>query len=154
MKRTKAIAVFASLLILFIIGWLCVPPAEQAEAQINPYGPNVTSDIKGFDIVVKTAATHDVIAGVDGKRFRILSMFVRSNSSTANNIYFAEEGGSDTMYGTNSTDVETLDQLGINGKAGWETNVWRETTTAGADFEITLSEAQPVAVVGTYVEIH
>jgi hypothetical protein len=155
MKRTKAIAAFALLLILFLIGWLCVPPVSDVNAQ--GYGPNATSDLKRFDKVVKTATTHDLIEGVDGKRFRVVSLFVRSLSGTANNIYFAEEDNTDTVFGTNSTDVETLDQLGISGKAGWvappNEGGWYETEVAGKDFEVTLSQAQGVSIIGTYVEI-
>jgi hypothetical protein len=152
-KRTNVNGLLL-LVIMAMACWVAVQPESQAQLQ---YGPNVISDLKRFDVVVKTATTHDIITGVDGKRFRIISLFVRSNSSTANNIYFAEEGNTDTAFGTNSTDVETLDQLSISGKAGWvappNDGGWYETETAGTDFEITLSAAQAVSVVGTYVEI-
>lgn len=153
MKRYR---LMAALLTIALVAWLFVPPAEPTQAQ--GYGPSVTSDLKRFDMVVKTAATHDLIAGVSGKKFRIVSLFVRSNSSTANNIYFSEEGVASTVFGTNSTDVEALDALGIAGKSGWvaPTNDggWYQTSTAGTDFEITLSGATAVSVVGTYVEVN
>jgi hypothetical protein len=144
----------AALLTIALVAWLFVPPAEPTQAQ--GYGPSVTSDLKRFDMVVKTAGTHDLIAGVSGKKFRIVSLFVRSNSSTANNIYFSEEGVASTVFGTNSTDTETLDAIGISGKAGWSVGgvPLYETSTAGTDFEITLSGATAVSVVGTYVEVN
>lgn len=115
------------------------------------------SDVKRIDTVIKTAATHTLITGVANKRLRILSLFVRSLSSIANTIYFKEEDGSATCFGTNSVDVETLDQVGISGKSGWlpppNPDGWFETTTVGKGFQAVLSVAQPVAIVGTYVEI-
>jgi hypothetical protein len=121
------------------------------------YGANVISELKRFDMVFKTAATHALITGVAAKRFRIISLFARSLSSTVNNIYFSEEDNSDTVFGTNATDVEALDQVGVSGKSGWvappNDGGWYETKTAGTDFQITLSAAQAVAAVGTYVEI-
>jgi hypothetical protein len=153
LKRTNVTGLLL-LVIMAMVCWVAVQPESQAQLQ---YGPNVISDLKRFDVCAKTAATHDLITGVDGKRFRIVSLFARSLSSTANNVYFGEEGVSATVFGTNSTDVEALDALGISGKAGWvappNDGGWYETETAGTDFEVTLSAAQAVAVVGTYVEI-
>ena len=152
----KTFRLIVTLLVLCAVGWLCVPTPERVEAQ--SYGPNATTDLKRFDVVVKTTATHDVIAGVAGKKLRIVSLFVRSLSSTANNIYFGEEGVTGNVFGTNSTDAEALDAIGISGKAGWvaPTNEggWYQTTTAGTDFEVTLSGDTAVSVVGTYVEVN
>lgn len=152
-KRTNVTGLLL-LVIMAMVCWVAVQPKSQA----LQYGPNVISDLKRFDVCAKTAATHDLITGVDGKRFRIVSLFVRSLSTTANNVYFGEEGVSATVFGTNSTDVEALDALGISGKAGWvappNDGGWYETSTAGTDFEITLSADQAVSVVGTYVEIN
>ena len=146
--------IIIAILAAVLVAWLFIPPATDVNAQ--PIGSEVISDIKAIDEVFKTAATHDVVAGTAGQRIRILSLSVRSLSSTANNIYFSEEGVADTVLGTNSTDVETLDQLGISGKAGWMfdggARVY-QTSTTGTDFEITLSGATAVAVVGTYVEV-
>lgn len=139
---------------LVCVLWMNLSPAT-SEAQSS--NPSEWSNVKRFDEVFKTAATHDIIAGVDNRRFRILWIFVRSKSSTANTIYFSEEGVSDTVLGTNSTDVETLDELGISGKAGWSVDYpggVYETTTEGTAFQITLSEAQDVSVVGAYVEVY
>lgn len=150
LKRTNV----TGLLLLVIMAMVCcVAVQPESQAQINPYGPNATSDLKCIDAVYKTATTADVIPAVTGKRFRIIGLFVRSTSSTANNVYFSEEDNADTMFGTNSTDIETLDQLGISGKAGWVNNgVWRETEAAGKALQITLSAAEEVAVMCSYVE--
>ena len=147
MKR--ATLLLAVLLVAF--AWLNLSPVA-TEAQ-SPYGPSVTSELKQIDVVVKTAATHTIVTGVTGKKIRIVNLFVRSLSTTANNIYFNEESDTDTFLGTNSTDVEPLDGVGISGKAGWvvNTGVWRTTETAGRGVQVTLSAAQPVAIVGSYV---
>jgi len=147
--------IILAILAVVLVAWLSIPLIPR-DVNAQPIGGEVISDIKAIDEVFKTAATHDVVAGTAGQRIRILSLFVRSLSSTANNIYFSEEGVADTVMGTNSTDVETLDQLGISGKAGWVFDGGErvyQTSTTGTDFEITLSEAQAVAVVGTYVEV-
>jgi len=151
-KRTNVTGIML-LVIMAMVCWVAVQPTQQSQAQQN-YGPNVTSELLYFDHALSTAGTHDLIPGVAGKKFRILSLFVRSNSNTANNIYFGEEGVSADAYGTNSTDYETLDADCIDGKAGWQADQWHETTTAGTDFEITLSESQKVGIMGRYVEIN
>ena len=151
-KRTNVTGLML-LIIMAMVCWVAGQPTQPIQAQ-QDYGPNVTSELLYFDHALNSAGTHDLITGVDGKKFRILSVFVRSNSTTANNIYFGEEGVSDDVYGTNSTNYETLDAVGISGKAGWQADQWHETTTAGTDFEITLSAAQKIGVMGTYVEIN
>lgn len=139
------------LAMMAMVCWAAVQPQGQAQPQ---YGPNVTSELKCIDAVYKVAETADVIPAAAGKRFRILALFVRSNSSTANNVYFSEQDNADTMFGTNSTDVETLDQVAISGKIGWVNNgMWRETEVAGKALQITLSQAQRVSVMCLYVEI-
>jgi hypothetical protein len=124
---------------------------------MSDYGPGVVSDLKFIDGVYKTAATHTLITGVANRRFRLISLFVRSSAPTANNVYFKEEGGTATFLGTNSTDVEAFDALGIAGKSGWvmpETKRgWKETPTNGKGFQMVLSAATAIAVIGTYVEI-
>jgi len=151
-KRTN-VAGLLLLVVMALVCWAAVQPAQPIQAQ-QDYGPDVTSELLYFDHALSSAGTHDLIPGVAGKKFRILSLFVRSNSTTANNIYFGEEGVSDDVYGTNSTNYETLDADGEDGKAGWHADQWHETTTAGTDFEITLSESQKVGVMGRYVEIN
>lgn len=132
-------------------------PIQKSVAQPD-WGPNVASELKRFDEVYKTASTHTIITGASGKKIRIISLFVRSLSSTAVNVYFKEQDGSSTMFGTNATDTEALDAISISGKAGWMANVneggWAETSTAGKGVQMVLDGAQPVSVVGTYVEIY
>lgn len=120
---------------------------------MNDYGPGVVSDLKFVDVNAKTAATHTLIAGLANHRIRIISMFARSLSSTANNVYFKEEDGTATFLGTNSTDVEAFDASGISGKAGWVVppGQWKETTTPGKGVQAVLSGATSMAFVGSYV---
>jgi preprotein translocase subunit YajC len=151
--RTKQNNVIGLLLlvIMAMVCWVAVQPQSQAQPQ---YGPNVTSELKCVDAVYKTVGISNVIPATAGKRFRILALFVRSNSSTANNVYFVEQDNADTMFGTNSTDVETLDQVAISGKIGWVNNsMWRDTEVAGKALQISLSQAERVSVMCLYVEI-
>ena len=151
MKRYQP---WLALAFVCLVAWLCVPSPQPAASQ--GYGPGAGS-LKYFDEVFKTAATHDVVVGVANKRIRIIHMFVRSNSTTAVNVYFKEEDGSDTMFGTNSTDTEALDAAGISGKVGWvfgpNPGGLVETTTTGKGVQCVLDGAQEVAVCGTYVEV-
>ena len=115
-------------------------------------------EVKRFDAIFATAATHNVVSGVVDRLICIRSLDVTSLDGTEANVRFkTEDDDASTLLGTNATYTWTVDERGISGPAGkvkdWNPDGWATTSTTGKAFQLVLDAAVPIAVNGTYIEI-
>jgi len=134
------------------VAWLSFPPSDHANAQ--SYGPNVTSNLKRFNVVASSSGDNELVEAVSGKRFRIISLALIAQSSTSVDAYLIN--GDNELLGTAAA-PQPIDMSAVDGLAGVvlpaNEGGWLETDTANEALEINLSGAQAVLCVGTYVEV-
>jgi hypothetical protein len=131
--------------------WLCVPPAQDVDAQT--YGPGVASSLTRFNVVASSSGNNVLIAAKANTRFRIVYLKATSQSTTAVNAYYLN-GDNALMY--TAASPQPYDMAGISGIIGEVIagdGGWLETDAVNEAFQINLSGAQKVAVVGAYVEV-
>ena len=99
--------------------------------------------------------SNTLISAVADKKFRLRSLLFLATSATSVTAYLSTT--TDTGVLGDATNPLKLDLDGADGPAGvvlsYNPDGWLETSTANEALTCTLSAAQPVWVVGTYIEV-
>jgi hypothetical protein len=151
-RRIHTLFLAALLAVAVFIAWSSVPPPQGATAQ-DWYGPQVTSDLKRFNVDCTTLGNNTVIAAKAGTKFRIISIEVTSCSTTSDSFYLAN--GDNPLWFT-STIKRTLDGDAIDGPVGISrsplTGGSFETDTVNEALVLVLTAGEDFNCNGTYVE--
>lgn len=111
-------------------------------------------DVKRFRVKCGNGA-NTLIAAVVGKKFRLRSLAFLATSGTAVTVYLSTT--TDTGVLGDSTDKLTFDLDGGGGPAGLvlphNPDGWLQTSTANEALTATLSAAEEVWIIGTYIEV-
>mgnify|MGYP001021939693 CR=1 FL=1 len=111
-------------------------------------------DVKRFRVKCTNGA-NTLIAAVVGKKFRLRSLAFLATSGTAVTVYLSTT--TDTGVLGDSTDKLTFDLDGGGGPAGLvlphNPDGWLQTSTANEALTATLSAAEEVWILGTYIEV-
>ncbi len=111
-------------------------------------------DVKRFRVKCGNGA-NTLISAVVGKKFRLRSLAFLATSATAVTVYLSTT--TDTGVLGDSTDKLTFDLDGGGGPAGLvlphNPDGWLQTSTANEALTATLSAADEVWIIGTYIEV-
>jgi hypothetical protein len=136
-----------------LIVWASWPPPQQAPAQ-DWYGPNVTSDLKHFNVDCTTNGNNTIIAAKAGSKFRIVSITVTSCSTSGDSFYLIN--GDNALWYSAAIPMP-IHVTGIDGVAGIslaEHNGGHfETDTVNEALVLVLTDGDDANCSGTYVEI-
>lgn len=100
--------------------------------------------------------TDALIGAVSGKKFRILALFLKATSATANNVYLATTTDTDVLGNSGNPIPLAVDADGDNDSGfvlPWNPGGWTETSTANEALNLHTSAAQDIVYAITYIEV-
>lgn len=100
--------------------------------------------------------TDTMIAAVVGKKFRILALFLKATSATANNVYLSTTTDTDVLGNSGNPIPLAVDADGDNDSGfvlPWNPGGWTETSTANEALILNTSAAQDIVYAVTYIEV-
>jgi len=132
------------------------PLPTNAQSQSSYVYDGVTRcEVKRRNVVTSTSGA-DLIAKVEGKKFRILAMAITAVSATVTNAYLEDEDATAVFGSATGLLPLSLDADGDNMPGlvlPWNLGGWFQTATVNKDLHIKLSAAQVVVVTLTYIEV-
>lgn len=165
MKSRLSVAV--ALLLLCLVAWSSCPTPQialsaEASGVLSASQVNYVYDsVDRCSIHRKTGVaaggapgTDTIIAGVAGKKFRILSMGLFATSTTSNEVHLTH--GSSNLWGNSGNGI-VLDIDGIDGPAGfvlpWNPGGWMQTGADNEAIVLNTTTAQDIIYTVTYIEV-
>ena len=130
--------------------------ANALAAQQFSYGYDgaTQATLKRANIIASSSGTNELVAAVEGKKIRVVSIAVIATSATAVNLYFND--GTASLFGGASNKV-TIQSTGVDGPAGfvlpYNPAGWMETAAVNRAINLNLSGAVAVAGSVQYVEV-
>lgn len=100
--------------------------------------------------------TDALIGAVAGKKFRILALFLKATSATANNVYLATTTDTDVLGNSANPIPLAVDADGDNDSGfvlPFNEGGWTETSTANEALNLHTSAAQDIVWAITYIEV-
>jgi len=100
--------------------------------------------------------TDALVAAVSGKKIRILALFLKATSATANNIYLGTTTDTDVLGNSGNPIPLAVDADGDNDSGfvlPWNPGGWTETSTANEALNLYSSAAQDIVYALTYIEV-
>jgi len=130
--------------------------ANALAAQQFSYGYDgaTQATLKRANIIASSSGTNELVAAVEGKKIRVVSIAVIATSATAVSLYFND--GTASLFG-GASNKATIQSTGESGPSGfvlpYNPAGWMETAAATRALNLNLSAA--VAVMGSvqYVEV-
>lgn len=141
------------------VGALAVSPAAEtiliSQAKYIMYGAE-RCEVKHFHLITSTDDA-TIIAAVGSKKFLILSLSIIGLSATATNVHLETKTGNTDCFGDSTSPIPIAVDADGNNTAGvvlpWNPGGWCKSADANDDLVLRLSAAQPVMVVGSYIEV-
>lgn len=102
------------------------------------------------------ADTGNMLAGVAGKKFRILALFLKATSATVTNVWLGTATDTDVLGNTGNPIPLAVDADGDNDSGfvlPFNLGGWTETSTVNEALVLTMSAAQDVIYAMTYIEV-
>lgn len=142
--RDLAKFVVATLIVIALLITVAV-----STAAVRP----VTGEIQRFNVTATNAGANEILAGVAGQQFQILTITITSCSSTSDTFYLYS---GDTELWYSAAVPKSIDQGGVSGYQGISLFPFpggHFLTEAGEDFSINLTAGENVNVMGTYMVV-
>lgn len=136
---------FTILLVGVVLGFCCLLLA----AAPSP----VTGEVERFNVTATAAGANEILNGVAGQRFQILTITITSCSSTSDSFYLYS-GATELWY--SAAVPKAIDQGGVSGYQGISLFPFpggHFLTEMGQDFSINLTSGENVNVMGTYLVV-
>jgi hypothetical protein len=120
------------------------------------YDGTTACTVKRFHVTTSTSDT-SIITAVASKKFRVLSIAIFGLSTTATNVHLETKTSNTDCLGDSTNPIPIAVDADGDNHGGfvldWNPGGWCQTADANEDMAIILSAAQPVLVIGNYIEV-